>query len=153
MEILFSNSYLDYIHTLINNIKASSSLKEGSTEYKSFFLDKYLVKGEGGEFFNGDAIPWVEGVNEPGVGETIEITFSGSSNDVVILNGFVDPTRKYLYRYNNRVKTAIIRSADSGEPFEFEHIFEDVVHFDEIRFPRPAEKIVFEIKDVYPGEK
>ena len=144
---------IDYIRTMIKSIKASSSLIEGNTEYKTFFLNKYLVKGEGGEFFNSDAIPWVEGVSGPGIGETLEISFSDPSSDIVILNGFVDPTRKHLYRNNNRVKTAIIRSNDSGEHFEFEHTFEDVVHFDEIQFPRPAEKIIFEIKDVYPGEK
>gem|GEM_PF-1279666 len=148
--------------TLIKSIESTSFLKEADTLYLPDLLDKYLgyynynpTTGTRPpmQVLNGDALPWVEGVEGPGIGEQLIITFTEPSNDIVVLNGFVDRNRKHLFKDNNRVKTAIIRSDDSGEPFEFEYFFEDIVQFDEIRFPRPAEKIIFEIKDVYPGEK
>ncbi|ADK80893.1 NADase-type glycan-binding domain-containing protein [Sediminispirochaeta smaragdinae] len=148
-----------YNKTLIRNIESTSSLKEDSILYDTKLLNKYLgyftymSHPEMAQVFNQNAHPWVEGVDGPGIGEQLIISFTEPSNDIVVLNGFVDRNRKYLFKANNRVKTAIIRSADSGEPFEFEYQFEDMVRFDEIRFPRPAEKVVFEIKDVYPGEK
>ena len=153
-------SYINYIESLISKIDSTSYLQEGETLYLSDHLNQYLGFFEYSnksrlpmQIFNGDSIPWVEGVDGPGIGEQLIISFTKPSSDIVVLNGFVDRNRKYLFKANNRVNTAIIRSADSGESFEFEHVFEDVVHFDEIQFPRPAEKIIFEIKDVYLGEK
>jgi hypothetical protein len=155
-------SYIGYIKCLIRSINSTSSLREGETLYLPNKLDKYLGYFEHSpttgvrppmQILNGNAIPWVEGVNGPGIGEYLTITFTEPCSDIVVLNGFVDRNRKHLFKANNRVKTAIIRSADSGEPFEFDYHFEDMVRFDEIRFPRPAEKVVFEIKEVYPGEK
>ncbi len=149
-----------YNETLIDSIVSTSFLQEGGISYISENIDKFL-----GYFlyenrpwlqmqvFNGNAIPWVEGVDGPGIGEQLIITFTEPYSDIVVLNGFVDRNRKHLFKDNNRVRTAIIRSDDSGEPFEFEYHFEDMVRFDEIRFPRPVEKVIFEIKDVYVGEK
>lgn len=154
LELFFR---LDYAKGYVSVISASSTLTEilngKKVSYSVSGLTKRIIEDGERSYWNGDANPWVEGVEGPGIGECLEISFSEPSNDVVMLNGFVDPTRRHLFKANNRVKTAIIRSADSREPFEFEYQFEDMVRFDEIRFPRPAEKIVFEIKDVYPGEK
>jgi len=146
------------IKTLIKEISSTSSLVEGTISYNTNMLSKFL-----GYFtyqslpplqvFNENSHPWVEGIDGSGIGESLTILFSEPSSDIVVLNGFVDRNRKHLFKANNRVKTAIIRSNDSGEPFEFDYHFEDMVQFDEIQFPRPAEKIIFEIKDVYPGEK
>lgn len=144
---------IDYDINLISNIRSSSDFGEGNLIYNVSFLNKRILSDGVHLAWNGDAYPWVEGVAGPGIGETLTIDFTEPSQDIVVLNGFVDPLRRHLYRHNNRVRTAIIRSADSGEPFEFEHTFEDVVHFDEIPLPRPARKVIFEIKDVYPGEK
>lgn len=143
-----------YEKNKISNIESSSDLIENDLIFTTEYLNKRVLLDEWPILlWNGDAQPWVEGVEGSGIGETLEISFSAPSEDIVILNGFVDPQKRYLYKANNRVKTAIIRSEDTGEPFEFEYAFEDFVHFDEIRFPRPAKKIIFEIKDVYPGEK
>ncbi|MCF6334908.1 MAG: hypothetical protein L3J12_04140, partial [Spirochaetales bacterium] len=151
-----SGNYL--IDTLIKDISSTSHLIEASISYNPNMLTKYL-----GYFtyqslppmqvFNENVHPWVEGVDGPGIGEKLTISFTEPSGDIVVLNGFVDRNRKHLFKANNRVKTAIIRSEDSGEPFEFEYHFEDMVRVDEIRFPRTAEKVIFEIKDVYSGEK
>ncbi|MDC7124039.1 MAG: hypothetical protein PQJ46_00630 [Spirochaetales bacterium] len=151
-----------YNETLIRTIEASSYLQEGETSYLPDNIDKYLgyfvYRPTTGtrppmQVINGNSIPWVEGVDGPGIGEELFITFTEPCSDIVVLNGFVDRNRKHLFKANNRVRTAIIRSSDSGEPFEFEYHFEDMVRFEEILFPRPADKVIFEIKDVYPGEK
>ena len=65
----------------------------------------------------------------------------------------LDLEKHYLYKANNRVKTAVISSLDEGNPFEFEYRFEDFVHFAEIDFPAKVSKVSFTIKDVYNGEK
>jgi hypothetical protein len=147
-----------YNETLIQNIECTSYLKEGAIQYSTDTLSRYLgyfsyTHSPDLQVFNGNARPWVEGVDGPGIGEQLTITFTEPYSDIVVLNGFVDRNRKHLFKENNRVKTAIIRSDDSGEPFEFEYHFEDMVRFDEIRFPRTAKKVIFEIKNVYPGEK
>ena len=61
--------------------------------------------------------------------------------------------KRYLYKANNRVKSAVITSLDEENPFEVEYEFEDYVHFSEIDFPCEVSKVRFTIKEVYKGEK
>ncbi|ADN02951.1 hypothetical protein STHERM_c20160 [Spirochaeta thermophila DSM 6192] len=109
--------------------------------------------------FNSASIePWVEGVEWPGIGEKIRVTVKGrrvvpggvlwevegkgeGTNTLVVLNGFVDPLRPHLYKMNNRVKRAVIRSVDGGEPFEVEVEFPDVVRFHVVKLPRLAKEV------------
>lgn len=99
--------------------------------------------------------PWVPGKekNTAGIGEYLEIEFSKPKDNVVILNGFVDFDKRYLYKANNRVKKAVVTSLDKNNPFEIEYEFEDYVHFSEIKFPVAVDKIRFTIKEVYKGDK
>ena len=99
--------------------------------------------------------PWVPGKEKDaaGIGESLTIEFAEPKDNIVVLNGYVDLEKRYLYKANNRVKTAVVTSLDEGNPFEFEYRFEDFVHFAEIDFPAKVSKVRFTIKDVYNGEK
>lgn len=99
--------------------------------------------------------PWVPGkeFNASGIGEYLEIEFTKPKDNLVVLNGFVDFDKRYLYKANNRVKKAVITSLDKDNPFEIEYDFEDYVHFSEINFPKAVNKVRFTIKEVYKGEK
>ena len=99
--------------------------------------------------------PWVPGKenNPSGIGEYLDIEFDKKQDNLVILNGYVDPFKHYLYKANNRVKKAVITSLDEENPFEIEYEFEDYVHFSEIDFPCEVSKVRFTIKEVYKGEK
>ena len=99
--------------------------------------------------------PWVPGKksNPAGIGESLTIEFAEPKDNIVVLNGYVDLEKRYLYKANNRVKTAVVTALDESNPFEFEYRFEDFVHFAEIDFPAKVSKVSFTIKDVYNGEK
>ena len=99
--------------------------------------------------------PWVPGKekNSSGIGEYLEIEFTKPKDNLVVLNGFVDFDKRYLYKANNRVKKAVITSLDKDAPFEIEYDFEDYVHFSEINFPKAVNKVRFTIKEIYKGEK
>lgn len=91
--------------------------------------------------------------NSSGIGEYLDIEFTEPKDNIVVLNGYVDLEKRYLYKANNRVKTAVIKSLDENNPFEIEYEFEDYVHFSEINFPCEVNKVRFTIKEVYKGEK
>ncbi len=104
-------------------------------------------------YWNALHNPWVEGEEGPGIGVTLDITFEEPSDHMLVLNGFVDPERRHLFRMNNRVRTAMIRSTDPETRFEFEYTFEDVVELSYINFPTPTRSVQLEILDVYPGSR
>lgn len=112
--------------------------------HEEAFLTNFLLRN-----------PWVPGKenNPAGIGESLTIEFAEPKDNIVVLNGYVDLEKRYLYKANNRVKTAVVTSLDEGNPFEFEYRFEDFVYFAEIDFPAKASKVRFTIKDVYNGEK
>ncbi|ERK01214.1 hypothetical protein HMPREF0860_0905 [Treponema socranskii subsp. socranskii VPI DR56BR1116 = ATCC 35536] len=112
--------------------------------HEEAFLTNFLLRN-----------PWVPGKEKDaaGIGESLTIEFAEPKDNIVVLNGYVDLEKRYLYKANNRVKTAVIASLDEGNPFEFEYRFEDFVHFAEIDFPAKVSKVSFTIKDVYNGEK
>lgn len=139
----------------IKEIKSSSHYVENNTtEYISSYL-QYLKKEDYENFYLYIKSPWVPGKdrNSSGIGEYLEITFNEPSDNLVVLNGYVDLEKRHLYKYNNRVKTAVLTSLDKEHPFEFEYTIEDYVHFSEIKLPEKVGKVRLTIKDVYKGEK
>ena len=119
------------------------------------FLSKifYNIGDDYINFWLYDSIspPWVEGVKGYGVGEYLDIDFKYASDEIQILNGFVDFSRKRLYRDNSRVKKILIESEDPKFAKEYE--LEDVVRYTSIQLPEKTEKIRITIKDVYKGDK
>ncbi len=142
----------------IKKIKSSSfyieKSKTGDILYDSCSLP-YIITGDDYACSWTRYPPWVPGKdkNENGIEEYLEIEFTKPLKSFLVLNGYVDPYKHYLYKANNRVKVAAIKSLDSGEPFEIEYKFEDNVCFSKIELPRKTDKIQFTIKEVYPGEK
>ncbi len=128
--------------------------KNGNISYIADFLNVLLVSqiGESEYILH---TPWVPGKenNSSGIGEYLEIEFTEPKDNLVVLNGYVDLEKRYLYKANNRVKKAVITSLDEENPFEMEYEFEDYVHFSEIDFPCEVNKVRFTIKEVYKGEK
>lgn len=148
----------DVIKFNIQKINASSyyveNTKSGFVYYKADLLH-ILIKSNGpiAEWIRH--VPWVPAKknNASGIDEFLTIEFTEPQDNIVVLNGYVDPFRRYLYKANNRVKTARIKSLDVSNPFEIEYEFADYVHFAEIDFPLKVNKVQFIIKDVYKGEK
>lgn len=148
----------DIIKFNIKKISASSyyveNTKSGSVYYKPELLH-ILIKAAGpiSEWLRH--VPWVPGKknNAAGIDESLVIEFTEPQDNIVVLNGYVDPFKRYLYKANNRVKIARIKSLDASNPFEIEYDFADYVHFAEIDFPAKVSKVEFIIKDVYKGEK
>lgn len=129
-------------------------LKSGTVEYIPDYLNVLIqIYIDNANFLLKN--PWVPGKsnNSSGIGEYLEIEFSEPKDNIVVLNGYVDLEKRYLYKANNRVKKATVTSLDTDNPFEIEYEFEDYVHFSEIDFPAKVNKVRFTIDEVYKGEK
>lgn len=139
----------------IKLIKASSELKESSVCYSSDNLRNrfYVQTGDDPSYLSYDYItpPWVEGVSGYGIGEYLEIEFKNSSDEIQILNGFVDFDRQYLFKENSRVKTILIESQNPKFSKEYELL--DFVKFTVIKLPQKTNSIRITIKDIYKGDK
>ena len=141
----------------IAKISAGTFLTEGTgknrIEYSPDGLNDLFYSGWLGFRWNDTLVPWAEGEEGPGIGTELTVEFTEPKDHVLIINGFVDFARPHLYKANNRIKICRVRSADGGELFEFIGEFEDVVKLHEFSFPRPADRIIIEICEVYPGRK
>ncbi len=151
-------SYFDLLTFDINRILSSSEYSENLKSEKVIYTSKYLNIFLISQIDYSKLLlhaPWVPGKEKSssGIGEYLEIEFTKPKDNLVILNGYVDLEKRYLYKANNRVKKATITSLDKDNPFEIEYDFEDYVHFSEINFPKAVNKVRFTIKEVYEGEK
>ena len=156
LDSLFNVSVFD---AGVKYISASSFLsentKKGLVEYKSNNVAEklYYTSQEDYDIISYDSVtpPWVEGKDGYGIGEYLDIEFKWKSDELQILNGFVDFTRMKLYEENSRVKTILIESEDPK--FSQEYELEDIVRYSLIQLPQKTDKIRMTIKDVYPGTK
>jgi hypothetical protein len=101
-------------------------------------------------------IPWVEGVDGSGIGSYISIDESAGEGvpNLVFVNGFFHPQKRYLYEYNNRVKKILVESIDNIVPsFEMEIELEDTPNFQTFWLPRKTKNFKLTILDVYKGTK
>lgn len=143
----------------IKNIKASSYLSENTKkglvnyEPRNLLERLYYMTGPDYDKVTYDTVtpPWVEGKEDYGIGEYLDIEFKWPSDELQILNGFVDFTRMDLYEKNSRVKTVLIES--ENPKFSKEYQLEDLVKYTVINLPQKTDKIRITIKDVYPGTK
>ena len=141
-----------------NNIKtvtASSILKERDTVYAPAGIISKIYFETGDDYINYfyDSItpPWVEGAVGYGIGEYLDMEFKCATDEIQILNGFVDFRRQYLFKENSRIKTVLIESDDPE--FSREYELEDCVKYTVIKLPYKTNSIKMIIKDVYPGDK
>jgi hypothetical protein len=141
----------------VKNIKASSVLREKTAEGEIVYDESNLLQNI---YEMDDAAPtfnfvmkrvWAEGVPGDGTGEFLEIEFSRETDHMLVLNGYVDIFNRKLYKANNRVKTAHIKS--ENPEFSIRYEFDDVVKFSEIRFPEKTASVTLTIEDVHKGTK
>lgn len=111
-----------------------------------------VVFGRG--YHNIYALPWVEGVEGPGIGEWVQVEPTSPKTVFYILNGFVDPYRPRLYKMNSRVKDGLaIGITSTGKTIEQSVHFEDFAYFKTVIFPEPVVTMRLVIQSVYPGSK
>lgn len=94
-------------------------------------------------------LPWVENSSGNGVGEYPNITFTEPSNNLNILNGYVDIYMRNLYKENSRAKKIRL----SNNNFSMEYSFKDEAYFANIELPQDTTSLKLEILEVYEGEK
>ncbi|MFO1470054.1 MAG: hypothetical protein U1F27_03305 [Turneriella sp.] len=99
--------------------------------------------------FANEVPPWMEGTEDFGSTETIDIEFKEPTDGMTILNGFVDADRPHLFSRNNRLKEIEIISS----LFKTGFVFSDEVRFTGIPFPKKTKKVSIRILSVYPGSK
>lgn len=102
-------------------------------------------------WWNYNHIPWVEGVDGNGTGESITIEFTQNMNGISILNGYTDINNMKLFKENSRVKKLIIEDLVNNNTQTMD--FEDYVYFNYIKFKQPTIKIKLTISEIYSGSK
>lgn len=115
--------------------------------YRWFY--KYLNRGLVAMYFINDPTPMVEGAPGNGVGLTLDIDYHIPSDNLVVLNGFVDLDRRHLYKLNARMKKVLVQ----GDSFELKYEFQDHVHFAQIDFPKKVNQIRLTVQEVYDGSR
>ena len=143
----------------LKGIKASSSLIEkisgGNVKYDvGNILNRIAILNledpNDFEYLNFKRC-WAEGVPGSGVGEWLEMDFKWPSNEITILNGYIDFFRMNLYKDNGRLKRIKIES--TSPVFSIEYEFEDVVKFHDIKLPATTTNVRITILEVYAGRK
>jgi hypothetical protein len=109
---------------------------------------------------NPEAKPWATSMDPNGL--AIEVEFDNpqlkyigknGSNHIVIMNGYVNPLKRNLYKENRRIKTLQIDSLDENKKFSMVIHFEDEAAFKRIPFPEWVRKVKLVILDYYEGAK
>lgn len=136
----------------LKNVKASSYLKDKYHSYIPQGICRAFATGDTWWCWVKNNIPWVEGKTDDGIGEYIEFDVErwGNSKKLVILNGYVNPQKKNLYKENNRIKTAEV-ICDNKDSYTVN--FNDCVEFTEVQLNKEYKHVKIVIKDVYKGSK
>jgi hypothetical protein len=103
-----------------------------------------------GRYFLQFTTPWVEGKDDYGIGEWMEKIQYRLTDEIIFINGYIDPNRPDLYSANSRVKEIMI-SVDNEN---WTYAVMDTAHPQILKLPKLVSgNIRFTIKDVYPGTK
>lgn len=149
-----SQSLSPGFRTVISSSFLTETISGLTLEYNGErFSDLFLTSRAGGSH-NIYALPWVEGVEGPGIGEWVQVEPASPKKTFYILNGFVDPYRPHLYKMNSRVKDGLaIGTTNTGKIIEQSVHFEDFAYFKTVVFPEPVATMRLVIQSVYPGSK
>lgn len=151
------NSGLKSIAFYDKRVKVSSSsyltedVNGNKIEYKPENLFKFLDYLDHRISVNRFAIPWVEGKNDYGIGESITFEFKNEVNAFNVINGYVDPYNLNLYKNNSRVKKLKIENLATGKSWIED--FEDKIYINRIESESPSKSFKITIMDVYKGSK
>jgi hypothetical protein len=147
----------DVMSETIGGIKTVYSTDD-MLRYYARMLDANIV-------CNPNAKPWATHKDPAGMSIEVEFgdvkSFAGSvdgllrnkSDHIVILNGYVNPLKRNLYKANRRIKTLLVESPDPANGFSIKVHFDDDVRFRRIPFPKAVSKVKLTILDYYEGEK
>lgn len=102
-------------------------------------------------WWNYSHIPWVEGAEGNGIGESITITFKQDMVGMSVLNGYTELNKLKLFKENSRLKEVLLEDLVNGESWTVS--FEDMVYFNFIKFPKATKKVKMTIQSVYEGSK
>ena len=102
-------------------------------------------------WWNYKHIPWVEGAEGNGIGESVTVEFTQEMNGMSVLNGYVTLDKLKLYKENSRLKQVLIEDLVNGDSWNVN--FDDYVYFNYIAFPKATTKVRMTIKSVYAGTK
>ena len=81
----------------------------------------------------------------------MEIAFQNDVEGILLLNGFVDFSRPYLYNNNRRIRE--LKIIDKNNGFEQNYFIEDRIEFQELIFPKSTNGIVIKIISYYEGNR
>jgi hypothetical protein len=141
-----------YKEIFIRNIKSNTYLIENNLFYESKnFLNRFFSTDK--EFpyeYWSKTLPLAISSNQINSFE-LEIEFTDTVNGMLILNGFVDFNRPYLYKDNRRIKEIVV--TDKNNHFSLNYILKDIIQFQEIVFPEPSNSIKIKIISYYEGDK
>lgn len=132
----------------LHNITSSSYLVENISGQQVSYPPQNLQ--------NGDIqSPWVEGEPGSGVGSIISVDERPGEGipNLVFVNGFFHPTKRYLYEYNNRIKKFLFESTDDENPYDMIIELEDSPNFQTFWLPRITKSFNLTILEVYKGTK
>ena len=102
-------------------------------------------------WWNYRHIPWVEGAQGNGIGESITVEFTEEMQGMSILNGYTALNKLKLYKENSRLKEILVEDLVNGGSQTV--TFDDKVYFNYINFPKKTTKVKITIKSVYEGSK
>ncbi len=153
------SGYLDYslyIQNIIKSVKMNVPYLREKINGNEILYDDDMLKfrwfnlfSRSGTVYANCTKPMVEGDSGNGVGVQIDVDFHIPSDNIVILNGYVDWNKQHLYKKNARMKKVLVE----GEDFSLEYTFEDYVHFAQIDFPEKTGSVKITVLEVYDGSK
>lgn len=100
-------------------------------------------------------VPWVENVSGYGIGEYVEIKYSGERqlDYLLIANGYFSIDKPYLYKQNSRVKQIKVTGLKSGNEKILDVLDTPHPQTVDISFLETQEPFRVTIMDVYKGTK
>ena len=149
------DDYFNEIKSVIQSIIVPDILVEDLNgtliKYDTYDMEHlYIADWETNiQLFRYAAKPWATSKNP--IGMNIKMNFKEAQESIVILNGYVHPDKRYLYKANRRLKKIKVTSPHSD--FSIIADIEDVVHFHEIKLPKKVMSVNIEILDYYEGNK
>ncbi len=169
-KFMINGEYVEheYLDSGIKTISASSYLTETikgkKVEYKPEYMINRICKlpektdergfpvfDEGFPIFDNFKPCWAEGVPGDGIGEWLQVEFIRPSDEIMILNGYVDFRNMSAYMNNNRLKK--IRIESERPAFSIEYTLPDYVAYHSVPLPQKTTKVKITILEVYKGLK
>lgn len=139
------------------NVKTSSTsyytetIRGYNIKYSPDNLFKFIQSLDREQFANSYSLPWVEGKDDYGIGESITFEFENEVSAFNVINGYVDPYNLNLFKNNSRVKKLKVENLTTGKSWFVD--FEDKIYINRIISDAPSKSYKITIAEVYEGRK